>query len=330
MIRLGIIGMGYTGYQHLRVCEQLPAFSVVAATDVDPDRLRELPPQIRAASDWRALIASDDLDAVSICLPHDDHELVVTEALRAGKHVLVEKPLAIDLRGAEAIAKAAAASDRVVMVEMTHRFYPPMVLARQWVEEGRLGSIYAVEDRIVQPLEENHLPLWMMQMTHAGGGVAMTNGVHMLDRIRWLCNQPLRLLGGSATARHGFGDIEDTAAMQLELADGTPVQFLAAWPRGTGPVDDELTIYGSKGTLRVWSWRGLRLELFGEEPKQIDGYPEDMEPAAKVREGMRGAMSRFADTIEGRHPPTATVAQLLEIHRILDAFYRCTGRLPPA
>jgi predicted dehydrogenase len=327
MIRLGIIGMGYTGYQHLRVCEQVPTLSVVAATDVDLDRLRELPPQVRAASDWRDLIASEDIDAVSICLPHDAHELVVTEALRAGKHVLVEKPLAIDLCGAEGIAQAAADSDRVVMVEMTHRFYPPMVRAREWVEAGRLGDIYAVEDRIVQPLAEGKLPAWMMQMARAGGGVALTNGVHMLDRIRWLCGQPLHLLSGSATARQGFGDIEDTAAMQLELADGTPVQLLAAWPRGNGAMDDELTVYGSKGTLRVWSWRGLRLEPFDEEPEQVDGYPEEMEPAARVREGMRGAMSQFADTVEGRQPPTAGVAELLDVHRLLDAFYRRTGRI---
>ncbi|MBT4502429.1 MAG: Gfo/Idh/MocA family oxidoreductase, partial [Gemmatimonadetes bacterium] len=261
---------------------------------------------------------------------HDDHELVATEALRAGKHVLVEKPLAIDLRGAESIAEVAADSDRIVMVEMTHRFYPPMVRAREWVEAGRLGAIYAVEDRIVQPLVEGALPAWMMQMARAGGGVAFTNGVHMLDRIRWLCGQPLRLLDGSATARHGFGDIEDTAAMQLELADGTPVQFLAAWPRGTGSMDDELTVYGSKGTLRVWSWRGLRLEPFGGEPEQVDGYPEGMEGAARVREGMRGAMARFADTVEGRCSPTAGVEELLDIQRLLDAFYRRTGRLPPA
>ncbi len=305
----------------------MPPLSIVAAPDVDLDRLSELPSQVRAASDWRDLVASDDIDAVSICLPHDAHERVVIEALRAGKHVLVEKPLAIDLQGAEAIAEAAADSDRVVMVEMTHRFYPPMVRAKEWVEAGRLGAIYAVEDRIVDPLGKRELPAWMMQMARAGGGVAMTNGVHMLDRIRWLCNQPLRLLDGSAAARHGLGDIEDIAAMQLELADGTPVQFLAAWPSGEGRMDDELTVYGSEGTLRVWSWRGLRLESFGEEPEQVDGYPEGMEPAARVREGMRGAMSRFADTVEGRCPPTAGVEELLEIHRLLDAFYRRTGRL---
>jgi len=327
MIRLGIIGMGYTGWQHLRVCEEVPTLSVVAATDVDRDRLRELPPQVRAASDWRDLVASDDVDAVSICLPHDEHEQVVIEALRAGKHVLVEKPLAIDLHGAEGIAEVAADSDRVVMVEMTHRFYPPMVRAKEWMEAGRLGAVYAVEDRIIDPLGKRELVGWMMQKVRAGGGVAMTNGVHMLDRIRWLCDQPLRLLDGSAAARHGLGDIEDVAAMQLELADGTPVQFLAAWPRGEGGMDDELTIYGAKGTLRVWSWRGLRLEPFGGEPEKVDGYPEGMEGPAKVREGMRGAMLRFADSVEGRRAPTAGVEELLDIHRLLDAFYRRTGRI---
>lgn len=326
-IRLGIIGMGYTGWQHLRVAAQMPGLTVTAAADLDGARLRDLPAPVRAVAGWRDLVADAGVDAVSVCLPHDAHEEVVGAALAAGKHVLVEKPLAIDLRGAEAIAAAArSARGRVVMVEMTHRFYPPLRQAHRLVRQGRLGRIYAVEDRIVQPVAEGGLPGWMFQRRHAGGGVALTNGVHMLDRIRWLCGQPLRLRAATAGWSHGQGDVEDTAAMQLELADGTPVQFLAAWPRGAGPTDDELTLYGSAGTLRVWSWRGLRFEPLGGEPESWEGYPADMDAAARVRVGMRGALDEFAAAIATGRAAAPDAGELLDIQRLLDEFYRLSGR----
>ena len=326
MIRLGIIGMGYTGWQHLRVAEELPSLSVVTATDTDGERLADLPAGVRAAADWRALVDDPEVDAVNVCLPHDTHEEVVGAALAAGKHVLCEKPLAVDLRGAEAIGAAARRHDRVVMVEMTHRFYPPMVQARRWIEAGRVGALYAVEDRIIQPLQDGDLPAWMFSRGAAGGGVALTNGVHMLDRIRWLSGQPLRLLAGTATATHGFGDIEDTAAMQLELGDGTPVHFLAAWPRATGGHDDELTLYGARATLRVWSWRGAALEPLGGKPERCTPYPEDMDAPARVRLGMRGALAEFAAAIDAGRPASPDADELLATQRLLDEFYRLTGR----
>ncbi|MFH1566727.1 MAG: Gfo/Idh/MocA family oxidoreductase, partial [Gemmatimonadota bacterium] len=212
-IRLGIIGMGYTGRQQLLSSQGVAGLRIAAATDTEPGLLADMPAGVRHLATWRDLVADGELDAVTVCLPHDAHEEVALSALAAGKHVLIEKPLAIDLPGAERIAAAAAASDRVVMVEMTHRFYPPMRAARALVASGRLGPVYAVEDRIVQLVHHGQLPEWMVQRRRAGGGVALTNGVHMLDRMAWLCGQPLRFLAGRAGWTHHLGDVEDTAAM---------------------------------------------------------------------------------------------------------------------
>ena len=324
--RLGIIGMGYAGAQLLQASGSVHGLTVTAATDANPERLQDLPRDVRAISDWRALVEDPELDAVTVCLPHAQHAEVTLAALHNDKHTLLEKPLAADLAGSERIAAAAADTDRVVMVEMTHRFYPPMRAARSLVEEGRLGEVYAVEDRIVQRMREGRLPGWMLQQQSSGGGVAMTNGVHMLDRISWICGQPLRFLSGQAGWTQKLGDVEDTAAMLLALADGTPAAFLATWSQGDGDaLDDELTVYGAAGTLRVHSWRGWAFEPVDGEREEHAGYPADMDRLGRVRVGMTTALDEFATAISEGRPASPGADEILVIQRLLHEFYCHVG-----
>lgn len=345
MVKLGIIGMGYTGQQQALAAAPVAGLRPVAATDAEPRALADLPEGMRPVPTWQDLVADSEVDAVTVCLPHDAHEEVVLAALAAGKHVLIEKPLAIDLAGAVRIAAAAAASDRVVMVEMTHRFYPPMRAARALVETGRLGTIYAVEDRIVQYVRPGLLPGWMLDRRQSGGGVGLTNGVHMLDRMAWLCGQPLTFVAGRAGWSHGLGNIEDTAAMLLTLANGAPANLLASWsvvqpppagegasataavdgPALRGSMDDELTVYGTGGTLRVWSWDGWAFEPADGPPEEHAGFPDDMERAARVRVAMTAALEEFAGAIEQGRRASPDAAQILEVHRLLDRFYADAG-----
>src|SRR5262249_20637720 len=144
------------------------------------------------------------------------------------KHVLLEKPLAAAIEDARRIADLSRRSDRRVMMAMTHRFYPPMREARELVQSGRMGTIVAVEDRIIEPIS-SRLTAWLLTRALAGGGVALTNGIHMLDRVAWLLGQSLTFHSGAAGRTQALGDVEDTATMQLTLADATPVTLLASW-----------------------------------------------------------------------------------------------------
>ena len=321
MTRLGIVGMGYAGAQLLQASGSIHDLAVTAATDVSRERLQDLPEGVRAAADWRAMVEDPALDAVAICLPHAQHAEVTLAALHSHKHILLEKPLVADLSGSERIAAAAAESDCVVMVEMTHRFYPPMRAARALVEEGRLGAVYAVEDRIVHCMHQHRLPEWMLQRQSSGGGVAMTNGVHMLDRIAWVCGQELTYRRGVASWAEGQGDAEDTAAMVLSLEDGTPVSLLASWPRAKGPVDHELTIYGTTGTLRVWAWQGWRFEPGEGDAEDHVCFSEDVDHFAKVRIGMAGVLREFSTAIREGRTASPSPAEVLKSQAIVEAFY---------
>lgn len=319
-LRLGLIGFGSAGRCQFAAAASVPQIQITAIAE--EGTVRD-PVNLPVQKDWRRLVDDPDIDAVSIALPHHLHAEVALAAFDAGKHVLLEKPIARNAAEARRIVEAGRAAKRILMIEMTHRFYPPVRDGRDLVRSGRLGQIYAVEERIIECGTEARLPGWLSSTELAGGGVALTNGIHMVDRVAWVCGQPLRFHDGVAGWSQQIGDIEDTAAMQLSLADGTPVHFLASWPRRDGGVDDELTVYGTKGTLRIWAWRGWRFE-------PSDGPAEEHKTCAagekKGHVGMSGALMEFAAAIlEGREP-SPSAEEILAAHEIIDQFYKRSRR----
>lgn len=321
-INLGVIGMGYAGRQQVQVAAATP-LRVVAIADATSLSAAGLDENVSLYDDWQQLLQHPELDVVSVCLPHHLHAEVAIAALKAGKHVLIEKPLASSVEEAREIIAAAREAECVLMVEMTHRFYPPLRAANEMIAKGRLGEIFAVEDRVIEWIIPEQMPAWLFQKSKAGGGVALTNGIHMLDRVRFVCDQSLKFRTGHLGYTHTLGDVEDTASMLLTLENGAPVSLLCSFARGTHPrIDDELTIYGTNGTLRVWAWRGWRWEPHAGEPEEEYSYPHKTDHYARVRVAMQGAMQEFAASIIQRRAPSVPVEQVLAAQEIVEELYQ--------
>lgn len=324
MLRLGIIGLGNIGRFHVQAALANSQVDLVAIADPRPPD--QVPQNVTWYQRWEEMLVRSDLDAISVCVPHHLHAPMTLAALEAGKHVLVEKPLALTVEEGRGLLQKAAETDRVLMVELTHRFYPAMQQAKAFLESGKLGGIYAVEDRIVEAVSSQLLP-WLQSRAQAGGGVALTNGVHMLDRVAALTGQSLTFEHGRAGFKANLGNVEDTAALSLSLEDGTPVQLLAAWPRGGSACDDELTLYGTGGTLRVWAWRGWRFEPVSgiEPPIETASYAAEANIAARVAAGVSNALQEFVEAIATHHAPHLTADAALKAQELVEEFYRYTG-----
>ncbi|MCC7193486.1 MAG: Gfo/Idh/MocA family oxidoreductase [Phycisphaeraceae bacterium] len=322
-IRLGIIGMGFAGRQHLGASAAVDGLDVIAVAD--SQRLDGLPQHLQIFKSWNDLIKSRDIDAVSICLPHHLHRDAALAAIAAGKHVLLEKPIACNLDEAKDIVAAAKKAGITLVVELTHRFYKPMREARAAIEQGVLGKLVVATDRIVQYIPEGYSS-WIYSRDKAGGGVALTNGVHMLDRLAFITGKRLSFTSGHAGYTQGMGDAEDTAAMLLQFEDGIPAQFLASWRRGSPmQMDDELTVYGTNGTIRIFAWRGWRFEPLNGEARETHSFPKEWGLADVVRSAMSSAMQEFADAVKtgvSIHPLTEAA---LTSQTLIDAFYRHVG-----
>jgi predicted dehydrogenase len=320
-INFGIIGYGYTGRQHARALAQLDAVRLVGVAEVDAQKRGQA--KVRTTvEDYRALLEDPAIEAVSVCLPHILHEEVTLAVLEAGKHALVEKPLAISVEAGERICHQARKSSRVLMVEMTHRFLPPLVEARRLVQQGEIGEIMAIDDIVIESVGQlGSLPQWMMRLDIAGGGVGLTSGIHLMDHVAWLASQAVAL----DSARFGYsrklGDVEDTASFALHLENGAPVHILLCWRTEVSSFEGCVTIYGEKGTLRVEPWRGWKLESTGGIRQKI--YFEDHMPIAeRALAGMKGALAEFAEAIQQGRPPNPSPEESLSSQRIIEEAYQ--------
>ena len=225
-------------------------------------------------TDWRRAIERDDVDVVDICTPGDTHAEIAVAALEAGKHVLVEKPMANTVAEAETMAAAAsAARSRGVrsMVGFTYRRVPAIQLARTMVAEGRIGEVRQVRAQYLQDwLADADAPLsWRLDKEKAGSGALGDIGAHIIDLTTFVTGQRIAGVSGmldtfvterpvaeSFSGLHGTGGSErgpvtvDDAAMFLgRLSSGAPAVFEAsrfAWGRKNAI---RIEVNGSTGSL---------------------------------------------------------------------------------
>ncbi|MGW2219248.1 Gfo/Idh/MocA family protein, partial [Nonomuraea sp. NPDC001684] len=200
-------------------------------------------------TDWRELVRRDDVQIVDICTPGDSHAEIAIAALRAGKHVICEKPLANTVAEAEAMVAAAAAAPGRSMVAFNYRRVPAVALARRYVEEGRLGEIRHVRAQYLQDwIVDPEFPLvWRLQKDKAGAGALGDIGSHIVDAAEFVTGQrvagvsgltetfvkerPLAGesagLGGSRTEERGTVTVDDAALFIGRMSGGALASFEA-------------------------------------------------------------------------------------------------------
>ncbi|MWA14797.1 Gfo/Idh/MocA family protein [Streptomyces sp. BA2] len=194
-----------------------------------------------AETDWRALVARDDVDLIDICTPGDSHAEIAIAALDAGKHVLCEKPLANTVEEAEAMAEAAERArsrGQMAMVGFNYRRVPALALARQMVAEGRIGSLRHVRLTYLQDwLVDPGFPLtWRLRKDRAGSGALGDLGAHIVDLAQYLVGEPVA----------GVSALTETFVRERPLPDGASSGLTAEGGTATGQVtvDDAAVFTG--------------------------------------------------------------------------------------
>src|SRR5262245_48070029 len=303
-MNFGIIGYGYTGQQHARALSGIRGVALRAIAESDETKQKQI--TVHALGDYRLLLEDTLIHAVSICLPHDLQEEVASAALQARKHVLVEKPLAIDVAGGRRLCRLSEKVNKVLMVEMTHRFLPPIREAQKLVASGAVGRIIAVDEYLIEGIGLlGGLPEWMVHRRRAGGGVALTSGIHWLDHIAWICGEPLTLKAACLGDAQKLGDVEDAAALFLQLPGGTPVHIVLCWRKGDRTLDCQLTIVGSEGTLKVSPWGTLSL-VTQEDSLTKSFFRRNSKTSERALVGIKGALEEFITAVkESRLPKPA-------------------------
>ncbi|MDX2675222.1 Gfo/Idh/MocA family protein [Streptomyces sp. NY05-11A] len=238
-LRVGMVGYAFMGAAHSqgwrtagRVFDlpHRPVLAVICGRDASAVRAAaDRHGWAATETDWRALIARDDIDLVDICTPGDSHAEIAVAALAAGKHVLCEKPLANTVEEAETMARAAETAyerGQLAMVGFNYRRVPATALARRMVAEGRIGALRHVRVTYLQDwLVDPDFPLtWRLRRELAGSGALGDLGAHIVDLAQHLAGE--RLAGVSA--------ITETFVRQRPLTDGPTSGLSATSADGTG------------------------------------------------------------------------------------------------
>src|SRR5690349_3817237 len=270
-LRVGVIGAG-VGALHLAAYAQIPEVEISALAGLDDDRVRTVAAEYKVPRTYREyeqLLAAPDVDAVSICLPNVLHAPVSIAALQAGKHVLVEKPLARTPAEGRAMMAAAHETGRILMVSFDKRYRGDVQWLKQYVDSGALGRIYYAKAHWMRRSGIPRLGSWFVSKEQAGGGPLIDLGVHVLDMALYLMGEPQPqaisantyaefgprgLKGsGSAWARPIHGEtlpyeVEDLATAFIRLDGGATLLLEASWATHSAAGDDfGVTLYGTEG-----------------------------------------------------------------------------------
>lgn len=222
-IRFGVIGLGIMGQDHASTIGANPLMELAAATDAQPNTGRKVAADLGckwfdSADD---MIRSGDVDAVVIATPHWHHSDLAVSALRAGLHVLCEKPLSVTVAQADEVLEAAAQSRGMFVVVHQKRFEPAFLFAKQLLDSGELGSLYRcsmIESAWRSEAYYRSSP-WRGTWRGEGGGVLLNQAPHILDRYAWLCGMPETVTARCDTNLHDI-EVEDTASAILHHSNG--------------------------------------------------------------------------------------------------------------
>lgn len=269
IIGVGVIGWGFMGKTHTQALRNIALFYPgidfqIKLRCICSRRLEKAEEAARLAGfesytdDYRELLARKDIDVVSICTPNDQHEAMAIAAIQAGKHVYIDKPLAVTSQSAGRIAAAAATANVFTQMVFNNRFTPAVLRAKQLVDEGRIGEVLTFSARYLHSgsIDPNRPIGWKQQMQ---GGVLLDLGSHALDLLTWMIGYPqkvfckMRTLYADRPTKDGGREqalSEDHVAMLLEMPNGA-VGSVEASKIATG-ANDELTleIRGEKGALK--------------------------------------------------------------------------------
>jgi UDP-N-acetylglucosamine 3-dehydrogenase len=277
-LRVGVIGVGTMGGFHLDVWEKIPGAAVVAVADPDEantrGRIARRPIDYHA--DWRTLLERDDIEAVSICSPSELHAEIGLAALDAGKHILIEKPIATRLEDALRLAGAAATAGKKLMVGHIERFNPAVDKLAELIADGRIGNVYRAHATRCGPL-----PLRIRDV-----GVAIDMATHDLDIMQHVLGRDISSVYAEGT-RFAHPTQEDLLTCLLRFGDAGPFGLLDVnWL--TPEKRRELTVIGEGGMITAsYITQDVWLTEAGETPT---GWAE----LARVRGDAEGSVVKFA------------------------------------
>lgn len=340
-VKIGIIGMGAIGSVHADAYQHVENAEIVALCDLLPDRLAEKAAKYNVAktyTDYKKLLKDPEIEAVSVCVPNDMHAPIAIDAFKAGKHVMLEKPMTLNAEWGRKILKARDKSGKQLQMGMVWRQTPEAIVVRDEIEAGHLGEIYQIRIKLIRRRGIPGLGGWFTTKAKSGGGALIDIAVHFLDLIMWETGywNPTRVsakvyskfgkpikdyhyisMWAGPPKKDGTFDVDDYAAGFLRFGKKATLSFEVAWACNA---EDEsyVEFIGTKGGVKCGSNTGVTHIC-----TEVDGRMADVDIKYDPKKDRFAAeLEKFVAAVQGKGKVAATGEEGLVAMRILDAIYK--------
>jgi predicted dehydrogenase len=335
-MKVGIIGTGSIANSHVRhgwAALKDDGVEVVAAADIVPGKAAEFAQRYDipyAYEDYHELLEMGDVDAVSICTYNQAHRQPTVDALQAGKHVLVEKPMATFLDDAVAMVRAAHETGKILMCGIKSRYSAEWIAARNFARAGALGDIYYVQ---ASGGRRRGVPgRTFVRKDTAGGGIVVDGGVYTIDNVMWVLGHP-KPVSVTATTNSYVGklpgpqpegamwqwdpdqlEVEDFGAAWIRFEDGTVFAYMGAWAHH---------MEGMGGTYFLGTHGGLKMRPFELYHDQA-GYMVKTTPGLTTVDPpgqFKAEIAAFAEAIRDGLPAPIPPEEVLLVNVVMQGIY---------
>jgi predicted dehydrogenase len=324
VLRVGVLGFGFIGTIHSKAVAACPGMELAGVwtlPDQTAESFRKLFPSGRLYGSPEEMAADRSVDAVAIGTPNAFHWPQAKLFLEAGKHVLVEKPMAMTVAEAEAMADLACQKRLRLMVGHMWRFDREVRSVRDLVASGEIGEVVKTKG---YGIHENWGPSgWFSSKELAGGGALVDMGVHALDTVRFLLGDPVpSSVYAMVQTRYGAYDVDDTGILLVTWSDGVTSLVESGWwqPHMDGP-EASTQVFGTQGYARVFP---TMAKFKGGKAPWVPKFPQRLEHCEQPMYDAQ--MAEFGAAITEGRDPVPGAEEGLTVLRICEAAYASAAR----
>lgn len=322
-VKIGLVGAGHVAQvAHIPAYRKNPDVELVAVVDDDPIKAQRIHAQFGFREwyeDFSEMLAKADVDAIDICTPNYLHAPMTIAALRSGRHVLCEKPLARNMAEATRMVETAQKYNRLLMVALNNRFREDVQVLHRFIKGKELGDVNFVKAGWLRNAGEWKERQWFTERTKAGGGALLDLGTPLMDLAIWTASlrKPTSVTC-SVYGKKGRAGVEDSACAMVRFAGGAALMLEVSWNLREPRTNSYLHIYGSKGAAML---NPLQVH------KVIHGVLVNVTPAIEgsghqyYRESYRREIDHFVECVRSKRKPMSAGRDALGVTRVVDAMY---------
>jgi predicted dehydrogenase len=320
--RIAIVGAGHVAQvAHIPAYRANPEVELVAIVDEDPVKARRIKEQAGFKSwyeDFSEMLKKADVDAIDICTPNYLHAPMAIAALRSGRDVLCEKPLARNANEAQKIVDTAEQHGRILMVAMNNRFREDAQMLHKFVAGKELGDVHVIKAGWLRRATDWQDRAWFTERGKAGGGALLDLGTPLVDLSIWIAG--LKKITGvscSVFGKKGKDGVEDSGCAMVRFAGGACLMLEVNWNLRDPRDVVYLQVYGSKGA-------GVLTPL--QIHKSIQGVLVNVTPAPGkqknyYKESYQAEIDHFIQCVRKQRTPLVSGKESVDVMHVMDAMY---------